>query len=157
MNKNLGTNCYCFHTIYRAILKTTLRPQLSTLSPETTMASGLAASAATPHRSNATYQVLIDSGPPNTLETPTPSQAAKRKRNVQTEPVAKPALQEVGRSQQASQIRNPRTRVFDPLLIRQLCYHCPQFYFERGPTTTGGETESPDSRGPLARQHCLSD
>jgi hypothetical protein len=71
------------------------------------MASGLAASVATPHRSNATYQVLIDSGPPTTLETPTSSQAAKRKRNVQTEPIAKPALQEAGRSQQASQIRYP--------------------------------------------------
>ncbi|KAK2684258.1 hypothetical protein QWA68_016969 [Fusarium oxysporum] len=71
------------------------------------MASGLAADAATPHRSNAAYQVSIDSGPPTILETPTPSQPAKRKRNAQTEPIAKPALQEAGRPKQASQIRYP--------------------------------------------------
>ncbi|KAM5350149.1 hypothetical protein ACJ41O_006654 [Fusarium nematophilum] len=81
-----------------------MRSQLPTLSPEPTMASGLAAGAATPHRSNAAYQVLIDSGPPTTLETPTPSQPAKRKRNVQTEPITQPALQNAGRPQQASQI-----------------------------------------------------
>ncbi|KAK2684319.1 hypothetical protein QWA68_016844 [Fusarium oxysporum] len=71
------------------------------------MTSGLAAGAATPHRSNAAYQVLIDSGPPTILETPTPSQPAKRKRNAHTEPIAKPALQEAGRPQQGSQIRYP--------------------------------------------------
>ncbi|KAM5349949.1 hypothetical protein ACJ41O_006454 [Fusarium nematophilum] len=66
-----------------------MRSQLPTLSPEPTMASGLAAGAATPHRSNAAYQVLIDSGPPTTLETPTPSQPAKRKRNHELKDIAK--------------------------------------------------------------------
>lgn len=49
----------------------------------------------------------IDDGPPSILETPTPSQPAKRKRNEQTEPTARPALQQTGRTQQAPLINRP--------------------------------------------------
>ena len=71
------------------------------------MASGPSAGAATPHRANPAYQAMIDSGPPTTLEPPTPSQPAKRRRNEQTEPVEWPALQQTGRPQRTPQINRP--------------------------------------------------
>ncbi|KAM5342923.1 hypothetical protein ACJ41O_013889 [Fusarium nematophilum] len=60
-----------------------------------------AADAATPHRLNVGLQALIDRSPSTTFESPTPSQPSKRKRNMQTQPVAWPRLQTPGRSQAA--------------------------------------------------------
>ncbi|KAF4417974.1 RNA-directed DNA polymerase from transposon X-element [Fusarium acutatum] len=74
------------------------------------MTSGLAAGAATPHRSNAAYQVLIESGPPTTFETPTPSQPAKRKRNgplstPNPQPHQAPPPQNTAKSQPTEDLR----------------------------------------------------
>lgn len=64
------------------------------------MASGPVVMAATPHRTNAAYQALIDRGPPTTFGSPTPTQPAKRKRDEQVQPVAWPALLPTGRPTQ---------------------------------------------------------
>lgn len=86
------------HTVISAISLTRHNPPSSRSS---TMASGPVVTATTPHRTNAAYQVLIDSGPPTTFGSPTPTQPAKRKRDEQTQPIAWPALPSSGRPLQA--------------------------------------------------------
>ena len=82
------------------------------------MASGPGATAATPHRTNAAYQALIDSGPPTTFGSPTPTQPAKRKRNEETQPIVWPTLRSTGRP--------PQTPLGSPIGLHSSAYAHPR-------------------------------